>query len=427
MTGIKSQNIQILNERWPDLWQTISNTNSDLEIKLVQDGPQQTITVNGIHLSSCFNRQKEAALQASLIPEYASQAWVYGCGLGDLPRVLLQRKDIKNLNVVLLNKAMFLDSLVSFDHSDWLSDPRVHLHLAETQDKLNAPLCSAAACLQIAETSAVRIRDMVLLELATPYLNKRIHENETLKRQISENKDFVNMDARVAELFDSKAKATFYVIGAGPTLSEYFKYINDRPKNVLVIAVDAALKPLLNNGVLPDYVVSIDPTRDTVFAYLDIDSEKMAIAPLVYFPIVHGDVLQYWKGSCYIACSDSPMYEEIARIIPKSRLFSAGSVLHPAVDLAVKMGAQHVELFGADFSYPNGRTHVQGALYSSNLDAKRVQIWVRNGNGEEVASAPNLVGYLRDLEQYIANHQDVSFHNSSRKAAEILGTDYIEL
>lgn len=417
----------LISVRWPKLWGDIAQAATNATIDYVENGDQSTLTVNGIHLSSCFDRQKEAGLQASLIPEYADQAWVYGCGTGDLPRVLLQRKNLRSLNVVLLNKAVFREGLAFFDHRDWMSDSRVNLFLAEGQEKLNAPLCSASACLRIAESTAERIRDMVVLELATPYINQRIRENETFKQQISENKDLLSTDADVAQLFDSKAKARFYVIGAGPTLSESFNYLNNRPKDVLVIAVDAALKPLLENGVVPDYVVSVDPMRDSIFAYLDIDPEKLGNTPLVYFPIVHRDVLQHWKGPRYVAYSSSPIYEDISRIAPKSRLFSAGSVLHPAVDLAVKMGARQVELFGADFSYPKGRTHAPGAVFSESIKVDRVQAWVRNGKGEEVPSTPNLVGYLRDLEHYIAQHPDVHFHNASRKGAEIQGTDYVEV
>lgn len=426
MIDIKSQNNKILKERWPVLWQAIMNACDKLEITFVDDEKQPTIIVNGIHLSSCFDRQKEAELQAGLIPEYADEAWVYGCGLGDLPRALLQRKTLQSLNVVLLNKMAFRESLAYFIHFDWLGDPRVNLYLAEEQDRLKVPLCSAAACLRIAEFTAERIRDQVVLELATPYINQRIRNNETFKQQINANRNFVDIDAPVSELFESKPEATFYVVGAGPSLSDSFEYLKNRPENVIVISVDAALKPLLGNGILPDYVVSIDPMRDSVIAFLDIELEKMKSISLVYFPIVHRDALRLWKGKRFVACSSSPLYKEVVSIDENNQLFSAGSVIHPAIDLAVKMGAEQVEFFGADFSYPKDRTHASGVLFGCNIDTTRVLAWVRNGKGEQVPSAPNLVGYLRELERYIADHHAVRFLNSSYIGAKIQGTDYFE-
>ena len=418
---------ELISARWPELWNDIAQAVTNASIDYIENGDQSTLIVNGIHLSSCFDREKEALLQASLIPEYANQAWVYGCGTGDLPRVLLQRKSLQSLNVVLLNKSVFREGLAFFDHRDWINDSRVHLFLAENQEKLNAPLSSASACLRVADPAAERIRDMVVLELATPYINQRLQENETFKQQIYENRDLLSADTDVVQLFDSKVKATFYVVGAGPTLAENFADIYNRPKDVLVIAVDAALKPLLENGVIPDYVVCADPIRDSIFAYLDIDSKSLENTPLIYFPIVHKDVLQHWKGPRYAAYSHSPMYEEISRIEPKGLLFSAGSVLHPAVDLAVKIGAKHIKLFGADFSYPKGQTHVSGAVFSENIKTDQAQTWICNGEGEKVPSAPNLVGYLRDLEHYIVQHPDVHFHNASRKGAKIQGTDDAEV
>ncbi|MFV2055950.1 MAG: motility associated factor glycosyltransferase family protein [Thiohalomonadales bacterium] len=425
MTEIETKNLRILKQRWPDLWATIVNANDDLEIAWIEDGPQSTLIVNGIHLSSCFDRQKEAALQASLIPESSKIAWVYGCGSGDLPRVLLCRENLLALNVVLLNKFVFRESLIYFDHSDWMNDPRTLVYLASSQKGLQAPLCSSSACLRIAELTAESIRDQVVLELATPYINRRMHENKIFKQQIEENREYFDIDADISELFDTKFNATFYVVGAGPTLTDNFDYLKNRWADGILITVDAALKPLLENNIVPDYVLSVDPMRISVYPFLDIEPENMKTISLVYFPVVQRDALKNWQGKRYIACSKSPMYEDVRRIYSISPLFAAGSVLHPAVDLAVKMGAKNIELFGADFSYPKAKSHVSGALFAQNVDGQSVRSWVRNGEGQNVASIPNLIGYLRDLENYIADHLDVNFKNSSREGAMIKGVDYI--
>jgi hypothetical protein len=427
ITALYDEQTDLISSRWPTFWRDVEHAILNVTVEYVENGEQSTFIVDGIHLSSSFDRRKEAELQASLIPETADQAWVYGCGTGDLPRVLLQRKNLQILNVVLLNKAVFRVGLAYFDHRDWMCDPRVRFHTAEKQEHINVPMCSAAACLRVAESTAERIRDQVVLELATPYINQGIRENNTYISQIRQNTDLLKSDADVTDLFDIKAGATFYVIGAGPTLSDGYEYIKNRSNDIVVIAVDAALKPLFENGIVPDFVLGIDPDRDMMLAYLDFFNENMKNTPLVYFPIVHRDVLHHWKGPRYAAYSNSPIYEEVSLISPKSRLFSAGTVLHPAIDLAVKMGAKHIELFGADFSYPTGRTHVTGATFCESIEETAAQAWVRNGKGEKIPSIANLVGYLRDLERYIANHPNVHFHNTSQKGAEIQGTDYIEV
>jgi hypothetical protein len=102
-------------------------------------------------------------------------------------------------------------------------------------------------------------------------------------------------------------------------------------------------------------------------------------------------------------------------------------VLHPAVDLACKLGAARVTLFGADFCLPGGLSHVPGAALERAAPERRGRgVWVLNGAGERVPSLANLVGYLRDLERFIHAHPDVRFVNASRSGAQILGAGYEE-
>ena len=74
-----------------------------------------------------------------------------------------------------------------------------------------------------------------------------------------------------------------------------------------------------------------------------------------------------------------------------------------------------------NFALPGGRSHVEGAAWSRTLDVG-ARPWVLDGHGRRVPSLPNLVGYLRDLERYIAHHSRVRFVNGSRDGAAIRGT-----
>ena len=47
----------------------------------------------------------------------------------------------------------------------------------------------------------------------------------------------------------------------------------------------------------------------------------------------------------------------VASTAQQGQLYVGGSVIHPAVDLAVKMGAARITLFGADFAFPMNKTH----------------------------------------------------------------------
>jgi hypothetical protein len=97
-------------------------------------------------------------------------------------------------------------------------------------------------------------------------------------------------------------------------------------------------------------------------------------------------------------------------------------VSHTAVDLAVRMGASTVRFAGLDFAYPNGATHAEGAAFAAQHKAGRVT--VESVRGELVTTDVNLLGYLRDLERYIAAHPTIRFVNGSVGGARIAGTSH---
>jgi len=90
-------------------------------------------------LSSAYDQVSEAELQASLVPEGSRRAWIYGAGTGEVPCVLLRRREMEKMVVVIMNPAVAVQSFRYFDHAEWLSDSRVELSLAET-DAINIRL-----------------------------------------------------------------------------------------------------------------------------------------------------------------------------------------------------------------------------------------------------------------------------------------------
>ncbi len=417
---------RLIRQRWPALARAIEGA-ADVGVELEVATPAQTLLVGGIHLSSSYDPVAEARLQARLIPEEAACGWVYGVGVGELPRQLLARPALRELNVVIFNLGLFRQLLAHFDLSDWLADPRLNLLSAATEGEVKAPFCVAPASLRLADEGSSRLRDSVVLELDSVYLNDRFRRSGQWQQQVEANRQRVESDRDVAELRGSRAGRRICIAATGPTLGHHFERLRQRrSQGDLIIALDASLKPLAGAGIEPDLVVAIDPIRDHLLALFDLDLAPFRNTPLVYFPVVHGDVLARWPGPRYAACSDSPLYEALMRHCPRGRLYSAGSVLHSAVDLALQMGAAEVWLLGADFAYPFGYTHVEGSVFNQSIEQLAGIDWVLSGEGRRVATTKNLRGYLRDLERYIAAHPEVVFVNGSRLGAAIAGTRSLE-
>jgi len=423
------QNLKLISERWPQLAERLHKTSDPEQVELVIDAPEITLLINGIHLSSCYDRLREARIQAELVPEGSTLAHVYGLATGDLPRLLLSRSELKELNVLVMSLAVARASLAYLDHSDWLTNPRVNLLMASSESDLQFPFACASATLSLADDGGARIRDLLYLELATPYISLQ-HQSleEELRERMRQNSDYVDRDQSVSVLFSSLQGKDIYIAAAGPTLSESFHLLAAQREKIFLIAVDASVAPLTRAGFIPDLVISIDAAPhlfDLFFA--EIDPVKYSEVSLVYFPIAEKMLLERWPGQRFLAYSQNKLYDDLVKIHPQGCLFASGSVLHSAIDLAVKMGASRIYLAGADFSFPKGQSHAEGcAAHLDVKDARLASYWVLNGRGERVPSCQNFRGYLRDLERYLALHPDLEFINCSLEGAKIEGTLSLE-
>lgn len=433
----------VLEERWPALARRILEAKPPPSVRRLAHGGTRTLLIGGIQLTSARDRRAEARLQASLIPSDASVATVYGLALGDLPRELLGREELRELRVVVLNLGLARLALASGDSltvggaleardrleaGDWLADPRVELIDGSLEERVHAPFAACPASLRLADEACARLRDQVHLELATPFIRRRLRAREgELARQLQQNEERVQRDARVSSLFGSRQGANLHLAAAGPTLSRSFDLLRERPAAEPLIAVDAALAPLLAQGIVPDFVVCVDASRKGILPYFSGELAACRAATLVYLPVVHADVLERWPGRRLLALSRDARYSALAQAAPQDVLFVSGSVLHPAVDLAVRLGARTVELHGVDLCFPAGQSHVAGAAHAHEVaDWMQRGVWVLDGNGERVPTLPNLRGYLRDLEAFLERHPEVAFSKRCREGARIEGVAYRE-
>jgi len=422
-----TQSYQIVQQRWPDLLNNVARFNEKLEIQQLYHHNEKTWMVNGIHLSSIYDKNKEAEFQASIVPFGKSCVFIYGVGLGDIPRVLLKRKALTELVCIVLNKSIFYQVIMAFDCSDWLQDERVHLLFASEDTQLQYPFATQPACLKLADEAAYHLRDQILLELSTPHIQQKFSERQAIyQRQIEENIDNIKSDGDVTSFFNSYSGQAALIIGSGPSLLDDYDWIRENRDNYFMISVSSAVIPLMAENIIPDVVVVIEPQEGAIFPVFDIDLTLLNNVPLVYFPIVSKRVLSLWKGERFTAYGQHKIYEKIAVQYPKGHLFAAGTVVHSAIDLAVQMGVRKIVLAGVDYAFSNELQHASGVRSRDILVPEAGEYVVFNGYNKKIQSSPSLIGFLRDTEHYISCHPHVDFYNMSRSGAKIKGAVYLD-
>lgn len=424
MSESLQRNADVIQRRWPKLFRRLKAENRDaLQVQRVE-GLSATLSIAGIQLTSRHNRIAEARLQAASLPAQSPLVNLYGTGLGDLQRVLLENPKLLLLNVHILNGALFAWILDRFDQTAWLEDPRVELSYAVDHPEIRLPFFALSSELELADEVNAKIRDRLVSEINLNVNNREFDANSPqIRQRLQDNLQRVTADHDVAELFGSHSGQQIYVMGTGPSLEQQFdklRAIRGQAERPLFISVDTAYRPLMDHGIKPDLVVSIDQ-RITDRHLPPQDSDDI---PLVYLPMSNPQVLQPWKGVRYVAYSASPIYAVLRRKTPKAQLYVGGSVLHPAVDLAVKMGAARITLFGADFAFPMDKTHASWNDGDLGPSVSLARHWVLDGNGQRIKTQLNFRRYLSELERYIAGHPQVRFFNSSRSGAMIAGTTF---
>lgn len=423
MSEFFQANAEVLQRRWPVLFERLmAEDSAAVQADLIQ-GLGSTLSVNGVQLTSRHDRNHEARVQAASLVDKA-QLHVYGTGLGDLPAVLLERAGLERLYVHILNGALFALVVQLLDQRQWLEDPRVELFYAGDLSDICTPFFALPAEMLLADDFNAKIRDRLVSEVHLTFNNREFDpQSPVIQQRLQDCLPVLLGDDDVAQLFGTCTDREVYVIATGPTLEGHFERLAalrqqaDRP---LFICVDTAYRPLREHGIAPDLVVSIDQ----LISLRHLPFEQSEGIPLVYLPMSDPEVLRAWKGKRYGGYSASPVYAALREAYPRGELHVGGSVIHPAVDLAVKLGATRITLFGADFAFPMNKTHAgwnDGELGPSVHQARH---WVRDGNGQRVSTQLNFRGYLCVLERYIAAHPQVEFFNSSRAGALIAGTRF---
>jgi len=417
-------NAQVIQRRWPALLERLlAEDSAAVQAELVE-GLGSTLSVAGIQLTSRHDRTREARLQAASLPTDKTVLHVYGTGLGDLQGVLLERAGLERLYVHILNGAIFALVLQLLDQRQWLDDPRVELLYAGDLSDIHLPFFALPAEMVLADDFNAKVRDRLVSEVHLSINNREFDpQSPQIIQRLQDCLEVLRGDGDVAELFATRAGQEIYVIGTGPSLEQHYdqlRTLRERAGGALFICVDTAYRPLREHGIKPDLVVSID--RRISFRHLPF--EESDGIPLVYLPMSDPQVLRAWKGPRYAGYSASPIYATLRQQYPRAQLYVGGSVIHPAVDLAVKMGAERITLFGADFAFPMNKTHAGWGDGDLGPGVNLARHWVLDGHGQRVRTQLNFRRYLCELERYIAGHPEVRFFNSSRAGAMIAGTTF---
>ena len=150
------------------------------------------------------------------------------------------------------------------------------------------------------------------------------------------------------------------IVSAGPSLNKNMQELKRAKGKALIIAVDAAVNPLVRNGIIPDINICVDPSKGEEYI-----SEKGAEQVPLVCGMNAGRALTRTHTGVKILFSDNNVYTRKFfddNGIDIVALSTGGSVSTNAYSLARYLNAKRVILVGQDLAFTNDESHAKGSV-----------------------------------------------------------------
>lgn len=215
---------------------------------------------------------------------------------------------------------------------------------------------------------------------------------------------------------------TAVLVSAGPSLEKNIEELEKIEDNAIIICGNRTLKPLLEKGITPHFMCSVD-CNDAIY---DMTKDYLyAKVPLVFTETSNSKLIKNQQGQ-RILFKYSALESNIENILDESvdTLYSGGSVVHACMDFAKYIGCTTIIFIGQDLAYTNNKSHASIAKADiDKINNQRVELFEIKGLIEEkVLTNRSLYEFKSAIEVYIKRNKEVLFVNSTEGGAFIEGT-----
>ena len=216
-------------------------------------------------------------------------------------------------------------------------------------------------------------------------------------------------------------------VAAGPSLDHAILDLKKLEKHTLIIACDSAVNALLQAGIRPHMVVTID-IFETNIDKLKPHFQELSDTLLVYSIESNPDNVRLYLGQRRVAVS---AYSKLLLLCLdpalqlESQFPAMTSVSHMAIFSAMAVGADPIIMVGMDLAYSMGKSHSFDSAFFHSLDQKKL-VSTYGNNGRLIPTSPQFVADKLLIERII-DQSPVRFINTSINGAYIAGAGVKQL
>lgn len=238
--------------------------------------------------------------------------------------------------------------------------------------------------------------------------------------QMIANEKNLQESYRIKPLFEQFGTIPAVVLGAGPSLADfieaYKKY--DLEDKCLIIASDAALKLLVENGIRPHIVTRCERKYTNIFR--DVTPEHTRGVYFAGYP---------WVDHRYFEMFDEKFMLYRSNGVCRWSTYDPGfvdggvSAANAALEIAFRLKNNPIILSGVDLCFIGDRSHIEGTQVEFDIERSREKWQKIKGNDKEVTSIPVWIRCLGEYQNAIFKHEARGkVINTSLQGAYIDGT-----
>ena len=331
-----------------------------------------------IYLHSRYQPVEEAnRLVEAVTPEKSLAFYVHGFGLGYHVEALFERAGDEAMLVVFEPDLRLLwTALGQRDFSRMIESRRLMIVHKPDKSDLFMRLTPHAALISVGAESIIHPPSLQVAgefhrqvqtwlsdfaSFSRTSLNTLVLNSRRTAENIARNIGWYVATPSLSRLENRHKGEPAVIVSAGPSLRKNIHLLQGLQDKAVLVAVQTTLKPLLEKGVRPHFVTSLD--------YHDICTRFFEKLPagleteLVAEPKAASAIFDLYPGPSSLLGNDfaDSLLREMK--LPKARLPSGATVAHLAYYLAEHLGCDPIVFVGQDLGFSDGLCYAPGTSY----------------------------------------------------------------
>ncbi|MFK7776839.1 MAG: DUF115 domain-containing protein, partial [Gimesia sp.] len=215
------------------------------------------------------------------------------------------------------------------------------------------------------------------------------------------------------------------LLGGGPSLDKFLPWLQNNREKVVVLAVSRISRRLLEVGLSPDFVFSVDPQKIS----FEVSKEMLQFdkgTVFIHCYHVSPHLLSQWQGHSFYSGALFPWKTDLN--IAANFPHPGPTVTNTAFATAVEMGFSQIILAGVDLCFDStGNSHAKGSCErTAGPQFSQQQYWVKTNCGDDAVTT-HAMGHavsVFGIQAELALERGCKTYNFSLDAAEIPNVEY---